>query len=166
MQFNVGDQVVHASHGSGQIVAIEEKQFSGSEPRKFYAVATHKSTVWVPIESANGSSLRLLVTGDGLSRCRTLLKGQPTTLNANRRQRFLDVTGRLKGGSFEVLCEVIRDLSAFGWVKPLSDSDSSLFRKAQDDVCWEWAAVAGISVADVRKEILGLLQEGRKLHSA
>jgi hypothetical protein len=60
----------------------------------------------------------------------------------------------------------MRDLAALGWVKPLSDADSSLFRKVQDDISWEWAAVAGINVSDARQEIFGLLQEGKRLHSA
>jgi RNA polymerase-interacting CarD/CdnL/TRCF family regulator len=162
MAFNVGDQVIHVSHGSGQIISIEKKQFSGGESRLFYEVATHnKSTVWVPVETSAPSSLRLLISKSALSHCRQVLKSEPTRLDVNRRQRYLDVSTRLRTGSFEVMCEVIRDLSAFGWVKPLSEADSVLFRKTLEDICWEWSQVMGEPLTKVREEISGLLQEGR-----
>jgi len=161
MTFNVGDHVVHINHGSGEIVAIETKQFSGGESRLFYEVVTHKSTVWVPVETTAPSSLRLLISKDSLSRCRTVLKSAPIRLDVNRRQRYLDISNRLRSGSFEVMCEVIRDLAAFGWVKPLSDADSVLFRKTLEDICWEWSTVAGEPINKARQEISDLLQECR-----
>ncbi len=166
MTFNVGDHVVHVNHGSGQIVSIETKQFSGGESRLFYEVVTHKSTVWVPVETAAPSSLRLLISKDSLARCRALLKSKPVQLDVNRRQRYLDVSNRLRSGSFEVMCEVIRDLAAFGWVKPLSEADSVLFRKTLEDICWEWSTVAGEPLTKAREEISGLLQEGRAAFAA
>jgi RNA polymerase-interacting CarD/CdnL/TRCF family regulator len=167
MSFNVGDHVVHVNHGSGQIVAIKERQFTGSEVRLFYEVATNnKSTVWVPVESAAPSSLRLLISKDDLARCREVLKSEPGRLDPNRRQRYLDVSSRLKLGSFKGMCEVLRDLAAFGWAKPLSDADSLLFRKTLEDICWEWAQVNSEPLAKVRDEITGLLQECRAAFAA
>lgn len=167
MTFNVGDHVVHVNHGSGQIVAIKERHFTDSGARLFYEVATtNKSTVWVPVESSAPSSLRLLVSKDDLARCREVLKSEPGPLDPNRRQRYLELSDRLKAGSFEGMCAVIRDLAALGWVKPLSDADSVLFRKTIEDICWEWAAVADESLAVARQEILDLLQEGRTAFAA
>lgn len=166
MQFKVGDQVVHASHGSGQIVAIEEKRLSGGDSRLYYAVRTNKSTVWVPVDSDNASSLRPLITNSALAHCRVLLKGPPAPLNADRRQRYFDLTTRLRQGSFEVLCEVVRDLNAYGWPKPLSESDGSALRKIKEDVCWEWAAAAEVSLAEASREVAALLQEGRLTYNA
>jgi len=166
MQFKVGDHVMHVSHGSGQIVAIEEKRILGNESRLFYVVVINQSTVWVPVDSDSASSLRLLVSNTALTQCRVLLKSRPIRLNADRRQRSLELTNRLRRGSFEISCEVVRDLTAPGWPKPLSESDSSALRKVQEAVSREWATAAGVPLSEATREIMALLQEGRRTHSA
>jgi len=166
MLFKVGDHVVHASHGLGQIVAIEEKRLSGDEARRFYEVVTTKSTVWVPVDTGSASNLRLLTPKTDLARCRALLKSRPTPLNADRRQRYVELTDRLRQGSFEVMCEVVRDLAGHGWPKPLSEADASTLRKVQESVCREWAAAAGLPVSEAGQEIAALLQEGRRAHGS
>ncbi len=166
MQFKVGDQVIHISHGSGQIVAIEEKRLFDRDARLFYAVATNKSTVWVPVDADSAASLRLSVSNSALIYCRDLLKSRPTPLNTDRRQRYLELTNRLKQGSFEILCEIVRDLAAYGWPKPLSEADSTVLRKTQDAVCREWASAEGVSLLAAAQEIAALLQEGRRAHCA
>ncbi|MBM4423197.1 MAG: hypothetical protein FJ030_07370 [Chloroflexi bacterium] len=164
MQFNVGDRVMHASQGSGQIIAIEEKRLSGDEARLYYVVATSHSKVWVPVESGRASSLRLLASNSDLAHCRVLLKSRPASLSADRRQRYLDLNHRLRLSSFEIRCEVIRDLTAHGWVKPLSEADATALRKIREDVCQEWATAAGVPVSEAAREITVLLQEGRQRH--
>lgn len=161
MQYKVGDYVVHASHGSGQVVAIEEKRLSGDEARLFYAVATHQSTVWVPVDSDSASNLRPVTTKNALAHCRDLLKSRPAPLNTDRRQRYFELTHRLWQSSFEIQCEVVRDLTAYGWPKPLSESDAGALRKVREAVCHEWAAAAGVPLGEAAREITALLQEGR-----
>lgn len=165
MQFKVGDQVVHTSHGSGQIMAIEEKRSSGKEAALFYAVVTSNSTVWVPVDSAGASNLRLSASHGALAHCRTLLKSRPTPLHSDRRQRLLELTRRLRQGSFEILCEVVRDLTAHGWPKPLNAGDATTLRATRDAVCREWAAAADVSPLQASQEITTLLQEGHRMYN-
>jgi RNA polymerase-interacting CarD/CdnL/TRCF family regulator len=164
MQFKVGDQVVHTSHGNGHIVAIVEKQLNGKDARSYYQVVTSNSTVWVPVDSDSPSNLRLLVSNIALMHCRDLLKSRPMPLHADRRQRDLERTRQLQRASFEILCEAVRDLAALGWPKPLSEGDASALRKIQDAVCQEWAVAAGITFLDASREVMTLLQVGRQTH--
>lgn len=163
-QFKVGDRVMHASHGSGQIVAIEEKRLSGRESRLFYVVSIDKSTVWVPVDSEGASSLRRLASNSDLTHCRLLLKGRPARLNANWQQRGRDRTNSLRGGSFEDRCEVVRDLTAHGWPKPLRESDARALRRIQEAVCYEWAAAKGVAPLEASREIAALLLESSRMY--
>ncbi len=164
MQFKIGHEVMQARHGSGQIVAIEEKRLSGREPRLFYTVSINKSTVWVPADSNNASSLRLLVSNSDLTHCRMLLKGRPAQLNADRQQRGRDRMNSLQTGSFEKRCEVVRDLTAHGWLKPLGEADAAALRKIQEAVCQEWATAQGVPPSEASREITALLQEGYRTY--
>jgi RNA polymerase-interacting CarD/CdnL/TRCF family regulator len=164
-EFKVGDHVIHASQGSGYILAVEEKQVAGNDPKLFYAVAIEKGTVWVPVETGTTSRLRLTVSHSDLDYCRAILRGKPSPLNINHRQRSLDLATRLQQGTFEGLCELLRDLTAYSWPKPLSEADTQKLRKTRDAVCLEWANAVGVTPAEALREVNALLSEAQKTYS-
>lgn len=164
MRFQVGDVVVHLAHGLGRIVNLEKKQLSGAEARLYYEVATQKSTVWVPVEASPGGTLRSLTPKSDLSRYQQILKLKPQTLIKDHRLRQIGLHERLKNGAFQALCEVVRDLTAHSWRKPLSDADASLLRRAYDNLCQEWAAAAGVTMVEANQQINALLLESKQAH--
>ena len=164
MQFKVGERVVHPAHGIGRIVKIEEKRLFGGEARLYYEVATQKNTVWVPIEAGKTAALRPLMSKDDLARFRGILKGRPTALNKDHRQRHLEVMDRLKQGTLQVVCEVVRDLTARTWQKPLNEADTISLRKAHEQLCHEWAAAKEVSTIQASEEIAALLLETRRMY--
>ncbi|MBI1881065.1 MAG: hypothetical protein HYR94_23035 [Chloroflexi bacterium] len=157
MQFEVGDRVVHPTYGIGHIVGVEEKQFSEKGARLYYKVTLPKRTVWIPVEAQGAGGLRLVTVKSDLDQYRTLLKSSPIPLEKNHHRRHLELVSRLKEGSFQVVCEVVRDLTAWGWRKPLGQTDTALLQKTRDSLYREWAVAAGISVTEAIKEIDSLL---------
>lgn len=164
MQFKIGDLVVHLAHGLGQVVNLQEKQLFGAQARLYYEVVTQKSTVWVPVESQTVSTLRAITPRSDLELFEKVLRLKPVSLNKDHRQRQAELNERLKRGSFQALCEVVRDLTAHGWRKPLSDADAALLRRIHDNLCQEWAMAAGKTVAEVDQQINMLLLEARHVH--
>jgi RNA polymerase-interacting CarD/CdnL/TRCF family regulator len=164
--FKVGDDVVHPAHGVGQIVKLGEMQFVEAEARMYFEIATHRGTVWVPVDAYAACGLRLLTDKGDLSRYRDVLKSRPAVLDKDHRKRQFDLAEQLKRGSFQILCEVVRDLSARGWRRPLSEADSAALRKARDRLCQEWAASQGVSIAEATQEIESLLFEARQAFAA
>jgi RNA polymerase-interacting CarD/CdnL/TRCF family regulator len=76
-------------------------------------------------EAQETSGLRLVTPKTEFTHYRDLLKSAPVTLNTNHRQRQLELVNRLREGSFQAVCEVMRDLTASGWRRPLSQADST-----------------------------------------
>ena len=60
------------------------------------------------------------------------------------------------------ICEVVRDLSGRGWLKPLSSYDAEALRKSSNSLYEEWAAVERFSLAEASVEVTGLLQQARR----
>ena len=112
MQFNVGDVVVHPAHGVGRIVKLEEKRLFGAEARLYYELSTAKSTVWVPVEGNLTAALRPVTSKNALAHYRNLLKSRSAALDKDHRQRNFELNARLKDGSFQAVCGVIRDLTS------------------------------------------------------
>jgi RNA polymerase-interacting CarD/CdnL/TRCF family regulator len=166
MTFQVNDQVVYPACGIVRIVGLVTQTFFKTEARLYYEVAIDKSTVWVPVSDGPASGLRPLTPKAELARCRELLKSRPAALTADPRQRRLELLERLRIGSFQDLCHIVRDLAAQSWRKPLSEADASALRKARAGLSREWAAVTGVSAAQAIEEIDALLLEAKQAHRA
>jgi RNA polymerase-interacting CarD/CdnL/TRCF family regulator len=163
MQFKVGDVVVHPVYGVGDIVKIEEKRLSGIGARIYYEITLPRSTIWIPVKAQAAVGLRLVTARSDLDQYRNLLKSPPVPLNNDHPQRrHLELARRLKQGSFQVMCEIVRDLTASGERKPLGPIDKATLQKAQERLYQEWAMAAGISIAEATKEISTLLQTTQK----
>jgi RNA polymerase-interacting CarD/CdnL/TRCF family regulator len=163
MPFEVKDWVVHSQHGVGQVVKLETREFAPGTARLYYEIALAKGTIWVPVDGSP-SSLRKLTAKRDLAQYRGLLKSAPTALAADHRQRQLELTERLRQGTFRARCEVVRDLTAHGWRRPLGEGSAALLRAAHEGLDQEWAAAEGLSLSEAAQEVNTLLSEGRLLH--
>jgi CarD family transcriptional regulator len=161
MTFEVNDPIVHPQHGVGRVVRMEKRQIGAATAQLYYEIAISKGTVWVPVNGPSTGLRRLTPKGE-LATYRGLLRGRPKPLADDHRQRQSDITERLRSGSFRARCEVVRDLSAHRWKRPLSESSAALFRTAHEMIDEEWAAAAGVTPAEAAQEIEALLLEGRQ----
>lgn len=163
MEFEVSDWVVHPQHGVGQVVKLEMCQFGSRTEQMYYEISIPDGCLWV---QTNGSSckLRKVTTKVDLAKYHDVLKSRPAPLTENHRQRQVELTDRLRQGSFKARCEVVRDLSALGWDKPLGDGNATLLRSAHHALDEEWAMAAGVSLREATREVQALLEEGKQLY--
>ena len=160
-----GDRVVHPTFGVGTIASIETHHFSGQAERLFYRVDFEtssradclKTTVWVPVENQRAKKLRPITPKTDLARYRKLLKSAPQELDGDFRKRLVELEDRLELGTFQGLCEVVRDLSARSHEKSLGNSESEILRQARASLNEEWAAAKGIGLEEAVHEIDGFL---------
>jgi RNA polymerase-interacting CarD/CdnL/TRCF family regulator len=157
VQLKIGDLVVHPAFGLGHLVELEEKQFYQEGLHLYYKITRHKQSMWVRVEAQESSGLRPVTPRSELAHYRDVLKSPPVPLNTNQPQRQLDLVSSLKQGSFQGVCEVMRDLTAWGWQKPLDQADTTTLQKTRDSLSEEWALMADISPIEARREIDSLL---------
>jgi RNA polymerase-interacting CarD/CdnL/TRCF family regulator len=162
MAFKVDDWVVHPKHGVGQVVKLDMREFTEGAEKLYYEISIPNGTVWVQVDAA-ASGLRKVTTKDDLARYRDILRSRPKNLAADYRKRQTELADRLRQGSLKARCEVVRDLSALGWHKPLGERSSTLLRAAHQVLYQEWAMADGVSLSEATKEVLALLQEGKSL---
>jgi CarD family transcriptional regulator len=162
MNFNQGDHVVHQNFGVGIVVSIEGMKLADTGPSLFYRVDFFKTTVWVPVDDQSKGGLRPVTPKGHLARYRDLLKSSPVTLDSDYRKRQLELEERRDGGTFQGLCEVIRDLNALDGEKPLNSSEKKLYKKTRESLVLEWSATSGLSPAEAMRDIDGCLYKGRQ----
>ena len=166
MQFKAGDYVVHPTYGVGNIVRLEEKRLAEDQLRLYYVVMADKSTLWVPVDDNGASGLREMTSKRELARYRDVLKSRPKALERDHHKRRLEISERLKQGSFLNLCEVVRDLAGLGWQKPLSEVDATSFHRFRDSLCREWAVAAGTTIPEAAAEVESLLAAARQSYKS
>lgn len=164
MPMKVNDWVVHPQHGVGRVVNVEARQFGSAAKQAYYEIAIPTGTLWVPADGSVRGLRRLTAKGE-LDRYRRLLRSRPSPLTQDHRERHLVLLERLREGSFRARCEVLRDLRAHSWHKPLNEKSGSLLRSAHHEVCTEWAAADGLSLAEATHEVEALLQKGKETYA-
>jgi RNA polymerase-interacting CarD/CdnL/TRCF family regulator len=165
-RFKIGDQVIHAAYGLGRIVNMQTKQLFAGEAQLYYEVVTAKNTVWVPVDSATATTLRPITGKADLAHFSQVLRAKPMPMSEDRRQRQISLNERLKPGSFGVMCEVVRDLTALSWRKPLRDADAELLRRVHDTLSQEWAVAADLSPYAADQQIDALIGESKQAYLA
>ena len=161
MPFKIDEQVVYPAFGIGRVAALVTKSFFEAESQIYYEVTGDRSTVWVQVNECAARGLRRLTRPDELAHFRDVVGGQPVSLNQDHRQRQVELRGQFKLGTMQGLCEMVRDLSARSWLKPLNEMDSRALRMSRDAICEEWAATENIPLPEATAELAGLLLEGR-----
>ena len=163
MKFDIGDKVVHPQHGVGYVANMEEKQFEPNAPRTYYVIQIPDTTVWVPIDLPT-SGLRKLSAESELDQCRQVLQSAPRALRPDRSLQS-NLSSQINQGSTIIAqCEVVRDLSAYSWRKPLFGPIADFQRRILTVLCQEWAVVSGLSVPEASHEVNMLLKKGRVAH--
>jgi RNA polymerase-interacting CarD/CdnL/TRCF family regulator len=166
MEFRSGDDVVHPSYGVGSIMRVEERQLAEANTRLYYMLTFGKMTVWLPVDTAGSSALRLVTAPRDLDHYRTLLKSRPVELDHDYKKRRLDINEQLSHGSFQIVCEIVRDLTALGWYRPLAGVDASLLSKVRANLWEEWATSTGQPLPEVIHEVTALLEAGEQTYKA
>jgi RNA polymerase-interacting CarD/CdnL/TRCF family regulator len=166
MEFRTGDDVVHPNYGVGNIVRLEERQLAEANTRLYYVLAFGKTTVWMPVDANGTSALRLVTAPRDLDRYRTLLKSRPVELDRDYKKRRLDINEQLALGSFQVVCEIVRDLTALGWHRTMTGIDASLLTKVRANLWQEWATSTGRPLPEAIVEVNALLQAGEHTYKA
>jgi RNA polymerase-interacting CarD/CdnL/TRCF family regulator len=163
MSIEVNDWVVHPQCGVGRVVKLEVREFDPGIAQRYYVIAIAKGTMWVPVDGPPSGLRRLTAKGE-LGKYRGILRSRPTPLAMDSRQRQIALAVRLKEGSFQARCEVVRDLTAHRWHKSLNESGSVLLRNVHEVLCAEWAAAEGLSFNEATQEVEALLLEGRRAY--
>ena len=161
MPFKVGDRVIHPRHGLGQVTKLAVKQFVEGEKRPFYEISFPGSTLWVPLSRAS-SGIRKLTVKSEIASCRRVLRAPAEPLKDDFRLRQTELNEHLKEGTITARCEVVRDLTAYGWHKPINGSIAAFLQTTLDVLCQEWAAVEKITPEEASTEIQSLLEKGKR----
>jgi RNA polymerase-interacting CarD/CdnL/TRCF family regulator len=158
MSFQIGDKVIHSTHGFAEIINIESKVVAGSTV-DYYVVQTKDLLVWIPVTSQAKESLRLPTEKNKFMDLFSILRGHYAPFPENRMERKSEIHVRLNAGSAESICSLIRDLSFYRKNKKLNEYESSIYQRAVKMLIDEWQYSLATTPQQATKELNTLLDE-------
>ena len=154
--FEIGDMVVHPTHGAGQVISLDEYQVGGAGKQyyKIQPLAPTDLTVMVPIENAERIGLRAVIAEAEVDRLWAILTSAPETLpdDHNRRRELLE--GKLRQSDAYQTAEVVRDLVGRQQAQNrLTEKGSQLLERGVQSLAGEIAAARGGELVETTMQI-------------
>ncbi|MBP1701732.1 MAG: CarD family transcriptional regulator [Chloroflexi bacterium] len=154
--YQVGDQVIHRTYGLGEIIQLDEKVLSG-HIGQYYVVQIYDLTLWVPINDTGVGCLRNLTPAREFQKLFRILASPGEPLSPDRYERKTQLTERLKDGTLESICRVVRDLTLHKQIRKMNDNDSSNLDHAKALLLNEWSAALSVPFQQAEHELRQLL---------
>ncbi len=155
--FQVGDKVIHWSYGLGEVIKLDEKTLSGQKAR-YYVVRVQNLTIWVPFSDDGNSHLRPPTPKSDFDHLFTILSSPGEPLSNDRLERKNQLMEKMKNGSLEEICQVVRDLTFLRRGKKLNDHDIAILKRAHDFLIDEWKLSMIVPPAQAERELTQLLE--------
>ena len=159
--FDIGDKVVHPTHGAGLVTGIK-KQDLLEQYHRYYVIdlAFDDRTLMIPVSNAEEIGLRSISRQATLSQVWHILGAEAETLSDDYKKRQKRVQEKLKTGDVIKVAEVIRDLSFLKREDHLTSFDTKLFERAQQFLACEVALVEGVQINEAARMISEILDNG------
>lgn len=156
MSFQIGDRVIHLTHGLGEIVLIEER-FIHEQPTNCYVFRTPDLMIWIPIVESQQQSLRVPTPPDEFDQLFGILTSPGEPLPEDRVLRKDQLTALLRGGQLPSICRVVRDLHSYMRTTKLNDQERSILERATRSLLTEWTYSLGIPINQAQQSMEKLL---------
>jgi CarD family transcriptional regulator len=159
--FDIGDKVVHPTHGAGQVKGIKEQDLL-EQYQRYYVIdlAVDSRTLMIPVSNAEEIGLRSISREAVLSKVWRILSRAGEALSDDYKKRQERIQEKLKTGEVIKIAEVVRDLSTLKREEHLTSFDTKLLERAQQFLASEVALVEEVQVSEAERMIYETLDNG------
>jgi RNA polymerase-interacting CarD/CdnL/TRCF family regulator len=158
MSFQIGDKVIHLTHGLGEIIRIEER-YIHDIPTKCYVVSTPELMIWIPVDDMQQHNLRLPTPPEDFVRLFDILSSPSEKLLDDRLLRKDQLLDRMKDGQLASIFKVVRDLTHMKHSSKLNDREKSILEWSMNSLLTEWAYSLGVSLNQAKLAMMTMLGE-------
>jgi len=155
LHVQVGDKVVHPSHGLGEILAIEQREIGGTKGEFFIIrILDNGMRVMVPRASAQSAGLRPVMSGKEADKVLETMKAREVAVDLQPwSRRFRAYTEMIKSGSPHEVAKVLRDMYRLKFDKELSFGERRLLDQAKSLLLKELAAAKNLTEAALQAKV-------------
>lgn len=161
LPFTIGDWIVHAYHGVGQVIGRESKVLEG-EDKEYLWIKTADSDYWLPITNMDAAHIRPLASLGQINEALNLIHRQPEVLAKDYLIRRKEIAIAVKDVSLDAKACMIRDLSGRKRIQSLNINEDEILHQMKLDLVNEWALVTGEEKNILQTKLTQALQVSAK----
>ncbi len=157
--YSVGDKVVYATHGVGEIIRQEVEIIAGMEVKVLVVYFDQdKMTLRVPLRKAE-QVLRKLSDKGQMKKVIEILQGKARISRGMWSRRAQEYEGKINSGDITFVAEVVRDLHKNVKDPERSYSERVIYESALNRLAGEIAAIEAIEPKLAEEKIADVLLE-------
>jgi RNA polymerase-interacting CarD/CdnL/TRCF family regulator len=163
MSYSIGDKIVHAYYGVGQVIDIEDKKLN-DKTTTYYVVETRNSTFWLPVEKADNERIRPIASSVTIeNNVVEALKADPQEMASHYKTRKKRIKDVRTSGEIVPIARLVRDLTYRRYKKGgLTDTESRSLDRLRSRLTAEWARSVGTTRSKVHAKIRKILLRHRE----
>lgn len=159
MTYAQGEWIVHPIHGTGQIMAIEEKSIS-SEEVTYYRTQMENSLIWIPV--TDEELIRPVSPPENFEKVLEVLQRHPREMSSAFKKRSKRIKESREMATPVSWSRTIRDL----WGRKrdkgrLSQVEERALKRMMNQLTSEWAASMNLEKEKLNRRIIRLLNRGK-----
>jgi CarD family transcriptional regulator len=161
LEYQVGQKIVHAAHGVGAIVGVEEQELVEGYSR-YYVIhfADKELTVRMPFRQARAVGLRGLMPKTKINQVMATLQALPKQLPQDFKARRKRLEELIFSGAPVKIAEAVRELTWRGVSKSLSLEDKRLLTQGRELLIQEIALASDHEPTAVQEAVDEALSSG------
>jgi CarD family transcriptional regulator len=155
----VGETVVYAGHGVGQVVAYERNRVDGTERDVVVVELVTGLRVTLPLAQAT-ERLRPVADAREVEDIRRILSSEPQARSGRWTQRHNETKAKLAAGRATDLAQIIRDADPFERVARLSPAERNAYLQARTLLVRELCLARDVEAAEAEAWIDAQINAG------
>ena len=158
MGYSIGDKIMHPNFGAGKITGESHRELvKGFEHYYVINVVGTGATAYVPVRKMDELGVRRVMSRDKLGQVFTTLRGTPSELSTDYKQRQMLVQEQLQTRRPIQVAEAVRDLTWHKKLKRLTQKDATLLSQGRELLASEMALATDTEISDAEQTIESVL---------
>lgn len=151
-KYEVGDKVVFAPHGAGEVIATVHRDDAWGEYLSIQ-IANSTLTLMVPAAAAEEKGVRRVLDDKAVKELLKSLAADPVPLPENPMERSRRATALLRDGQPDELAGIVRDYTGLAGTKKLTLTESGALTKAKLALANEIALAGDLEPAAALEQV-------------
>lgn len=160
----VGDWIVHARHGIGQVLGFDTKTIN-KEKRVYFVIETASLKYWLPITDCEGKHLRKVSSSAKAKKALATIGEMPQMMDKDYRKRNAYIRAQLEKCSLVSMAELIRDLHARNKIKTFNEYETLTYDKLARQFIHEYVVACQVEKNTAQEHLNKALRQSMQKYT-
>lgn len=153
---NIGDWIVHAYYGIGQVQGTDTKTLN-EDKQTYYKIKTNDSIYWLPTDNLDADHIRPVASLYKIRKAISELKGNPIEMERDYKLRNKRIRETFDEGTVVSFAQLLRDLYWRKFTNHLNEKEKDTLLTLKERISREWALAGEMELPEASQKLDSIL---------